>query len=422
MLIDKLKYVQGYVKIRLTGYAPERFFNLCSNHNILIWNLEFENSPQSYVFCISVKGLKSLKPILKKTRTKFEIVKRYGLPFYAHRYRKRKFFLIGVVLCCCLLWSMSLFVWKIQIDGNVHRTDSSVIKFLEKNNVYHGLLKSNIDCEEIEELLRTGYDDIIWASAKLEGTMLVIDIQENLATNQQAVDSASQDGVPSDIIADKDAVIYSIVTRNGVPYVEKGTEVHPGDLLVEGKISIPNDNGETAAYQYCVSDADILGVTQYPYENMFSILHDKKVFSGSESKRYGFRFFQKQVQLPEFSKKFKEYDTITEEYTLKIGDSFYLPLIFTTEVHKEYQTVQKQYTKQEAQQLAKEKLNEFCEKLTQKGIQIIENNVMIATDEKQCSAYGSLKVIEPIGTRQATTVTDVPQEGQITDESDGNSD
>ena len=39
---------------------------------------------------------------------------------------------------------------------------------------------------QIEEELRAGFGDIIWASAKLEGTMLIIDVQENLATNQQA--------------------------------------------------------------------------------------------------------------------------------------------------------------------------------------------------------------------------------------------
>ncbi len=61
MLIDKLKFLQGYVKIKLSGYAPERFLNLCSNHNILIWNLEYEED--NYVFCISVRGLKQLKPL-----------------------------------------------------------------------------------------------------------------------------------------------------------------------------------------------------------------------------------------------------------------------------------------------------------------------------------------------------------------------
>ena len=140
MLIDKLKYLQGYVKVKLYGYAPERFLNLCSNRNILIWNLEYEDG--NYIFCISIKGLKSLKPILKKTRTTFVILERYGMPFYLHRYRKRKLFAVGILVCSLLLYTMSLFVWKIQVEGNLHRTDEGIIKFLEEHQIYHGIQKA----------------------------------------------------------------------------------------------------------------------------------------------------------------------------------------------------------------------------------------------------------------------------------------
>ncbi|MCI8483567.1 MAG: sporulation protein YqfD [Lachnospiraceae bacterium] len=420
MLIDKLKFLQGYVKIKLSGYAPERFLNLCSNHNILIWNLEYEED--NYVFCISVRGLKRLKPILRKTRTKFVILERVGLPFLMSRYRKRKLFFAGIFLCCGLLYTMSLFIWKIEIHGNLHETDSNIIKFLEKNQVYHGRLKSKIDCEKIEEELRAGYGDIIWASAKLEGTMLIIDIQENLAANQQASKQAEEDTGPSDLIADKDAVIYSILTRQGTPYVEKGSEVHPGDLLVEGKNPVLNDSGEVASYQYCVSDADILGITQYMYEDQFSMGYEDKVFTGEESAAYGMRLWNLQMKLPHFFRKFSDYDVITNEYPVKIGETFYLPLLFTKETCKEYKTEKKRYSKQEAEQAARAKLEEFCAELTQKGVQIIENNVMIVTDGKNCTASGTIKVIEPIGTRKDTTITEIPQEGQIEDESDGNRD
>lgn len=419
MLIDKVKYLQGYVRVRLYGYAPERFLNLCSNHNILIWNLEYHE--EQYEFCISIRGFRQLKPILKKTRTKLIILERTGLPFVMRRYRKRKLFFAGILLCCALLYIMSLFVWKIEINGNLHETDSSIIKFLEEKQVYHGLLKSKIDCEKIEEDLRAGYEDIIWASAKLNGTMLVIDIQENLATNQQAVEKQSGDNTPSDLVADKEAEIYSILTRAGTPQVEKGDEVKPGELLVEGKNPVLNDAGEVANYQYCVSDADILGVTTYSYHDSFSLKYEEKVFTGRENSAYGIRLLNNHFNLPHVLHKFKKYDTITDEYDFKIGDTFYLPLMLTREIRKEYQIEAKIYSKKEAEALAQDNLKEFCKELSEKGVQIIENNVMIVTDGKNCTASGSLKVIEPIGIRKATSITEQPEEGQIEDESDGNS-
>ena len=47
---------------------------------------------------------------------------------------------------------------------------------------------------------------------------------------------------------------------------------------------------------------------------------------------------------------------------------------------------------------------------------------MIVTDEKNCTACGTLKVIEPIGVRRATSITDISQERQMEDESDGEND
>ena len=60
MLLSLVKYISGYLRVQVTGYAPERFLNLCGNHNIVIWNLlRIENG---YEFFISLKAFRELKP------------------------------------------------------------------------------------------------------------------------------------------------------------------------------------------------------------------------------------------------------------------------------------------------------------------------------------------------------------------------
>ncbi len=416
MFADKMKLIRGYVKVRLTGYAPERFLNLCSNRDILIWNLEYRD--EHYEFCISLPGFRQLKPMLRKTKTRLIILQRFGLPFWLHRYRKRKIFFFGILLCAGSLYVMSLFIWNIQVEGNQHRTDSTIIKFLEENQVYHGVPKSKIDCAALEELLRSQYDDVIWASVKIQGTRLVIDIQENLSSNQEA--SKEKEDTPSDLIAEKDAEIYSIFTRSGTPCVEKGSKVTKGDILVEGKLPIKNDGGEIVNYQYCAADADILGITEYEYSQVFPLTYQDKVFTGKVKKSYQLGLFQKLIKLPFGKNSFTHCDKVTSELPLKIGESFYLPIVFYTEESKEYVLQNKTYTKQEAETLARNKLAEFCEKLEQKGVQILKNNVIIVTEDKRCTAKGTITVMEPIGSRQATGRAELPQEGQETNESDGN--
>lgn len=53
MFLSVVKYISGYLKVQVTGYAPERFLNLCSNHNILMW--ELMRIPDGYDF-ISASG------------------------------------------------------------------------------------------------------------------------------------------------------------------------------------------------------------------------------------------------------------------------------------------------------------------------------------------------------------------------------
>lgn len=98
MLNTIIRYIQGYLLIQVTGYSPERFLNLCSRKQIYLWGLEPKEN--SYEMFITIRGFRKLKPILKKTRTKVTILNRLGLPFFFHKYRKRKVFFFRDTLLC----------------------------------------------------------------------------------------------------------------------------------------------------------------------------------------------------------------------------------------------------------------------------------------------------------------------------------
>ena len=79
-MIKFLKYVRGYLRIRIWGFSPERFMNLCSNKGILLWDIVREGDV--YYMNIGLRGFRELKPILKKTGTRVAILEKYGLPFF----------------------------------------------------------------------------------------------------------------------------------------------------------------------------------------------------------------------------------------------------------------------------------------------------------------------------------------------------
>ncbi len=87
MLISLVKYIRGFVKIQITGYSPERFINLCTSKKIFIWNIKEVSN--GYSLYMGLDNYKGIKPLLKKTSTKTEVLEKHGLPFFIHKHRKR---------------------------------------------------------------------------------------------------------------------------------------------------------------------------------------------------------------------------------------------------------------------------------------------------------------------------------------------
>ena len=254
MIRTLLRYFKGYVKIRVKGYSPERFLNMCRHHQIYIWGLT--PSGDAYEMYISLQDFRHLKPVLKKTHTKVNVSGRYGFPFFMHRYRRRKVFFIGFFVCVVLLYAYSGFIWDIHFEGNERWTDETLIEFLAARNVYPFMRKSETDCAQIAKEIRREYKDIVWVSASIDGTRLHIQIKENEDHLPEA-EMKTEQKTPKDLIATEDGVITKIVTRSGVPQVHIGDTVSKGDILVSGRVDVLNDNGEVTDYQYQVADADL---------------------------------------------------------------------------------------------------------------------------------------------------------------------
>ena len=397
MLLRFIKYFRGYVEVALWGYAPERFLNLCSNHDILIWDLRQEG--ETYFFKISVPAFRNLKPLLRKSGTHIKISRKNGFPFFFFRYRKRKILFASIFICMAILFVLSRFIWKININGNDSVTDDSMLQFLEEKNSSYGTHISDIDCTKLEEEIRSCFESIIWTSVKREGTTLTIDVQENLAVAAKQSEKfpeefrdQAQQGY--DLRALHDGVIESIYVRKGTPMVEIGSEVKKGDVLVSGALPIYDDSGTMIDYQYCTADADIQLRTDYAYKDSFKAKHEERIYSGRTENRYGVSIGGLYVQLPWKKVKYKQYTVMDTRNQVRLCDSFYLPICFVKRVYEEYDKKQEVYTKEEAKKQAEENLTEFLEKLTQKGVLILEKHVMIRAEKNKYTVSGNITVLE----------------------------
>jgi similar to stage IV sporulation protein len=388
MLVKLLNWFRGFVLVRLRGTSPERFINLCCNKKIYIWDLK--RVEEDYQFYISIKNYRKLRPIAKKTGMVPRIKRRIGFPFLVHRYRKRKGFFLGIIICIVLVYIMSLYLWDISILGGSKYTPEAMLKFLSRNQVHTGILKKKINCQEIEETIRLSYKDIGWVSAEIKGTRLIIKLTE---TNMPAPAEPAIE--PSHMVATKNAIIKEIITRSGTPMVKKGDVIKKGDILVSGILTVKGDFDEIVNLETVVADADIICSSYYDYYDSFSMDYLEKIFSGKKKRGYYLELFGKKLFLYNPSNSYRDYDIIVNDNALHVTDTFYLPFRYGTITTREYGKEKRTYTGEEANAIANARLNRYIKKLSENNVLINENNVKVTIENNTCITQGRILVEEP---------------------------
>lgn len=389
MLISIWKYIHGYVIVKIYGYSPERFMNLCANRNIYIWNIKRRHD--CYIFSISRKGFIALRPIARKTHCKVKIVKRVGLPFKFNIFRKRKLFLIGVILSIAVLITLSLFVWKIEIVGNYKYTNEEFIKYLSENDIKLGILKNKIDCKELDDKILSDLENIQWASCEIKGTKLIIHIKEGLNPVE-----ISKDDLPCDIIANKQGIVTNIVTRKGTPMVKKGDVISEGDVLVSGTLEI-KELDQLKAVEFTTSDADITIKTNYDYKDEIELKYLEKKYHEKTKKDNKIELLGLKINLFRTKIKSNNYDKIETYKQLSLTKDFYLPIAISTTTYKKYDMLEKEYTHDEAVDILKKNLANYELSLGEKNIQVLKDDVEYKKVGDKVIAQGRITVIEKIG-------------------------
>lgn len=397
-----LRFLSGYVKIRVQGDQGERFLNLCRSRGIVMRELARQEDG-SLVCFISVRHFFLLYSVHKKTKVQIHILEKHGLPFFFVRNKKRKAFFLGILVCMLLLLICSGRIWNIHIEGNVRNSTPEILTFLEEQGIFHGVKKSKVNCSEIAASVRQNYPEITWVSACIEGTRLMLTVKEGIFVQEEEPETE-----PCSIAASESGTIVKMVTRAGVPQKRPGDEVKEGDILVLGRLELRNDSQEVIRYEYVHADADIYVKRNLSYYLEIPLEYEKEVPLGEEKKGGFIKIGSLYLQ---WGGKAREgWHRTAEEYPLRITENFTLPVSIGKITVKAFEKRKKTYTENEAKTAAFRKLQEYEEKLMEKGVQISANNVKIDVDHKICVSSGSLEIIEKIGRETPVEVLEQPQE------------
>lgn len=388
------QHYTGYVRVRLTGRSPERFFNLCRSSKILLWNIACEK--EEYRFFLLLPDFYRIRPFARKAGVRVRIQEKLGLPFFLYRNRKRKLFAVGAASFFLLLFVLSHFIWNISFSGNLLFTDDMLTGQLREIGVCYGMPKRGVDCDRIEEELRSRCSRIVWVSAHVSGTRLQIRIRENETADGIPLREES----PRNLVAETAGTVVSILVRAGKAVVQPGDEVEKGQILVEGMLPVTNDSGEVERTLFVRADADIRLRTTKIYREWVPYFQTVRSYTGKMQR--GFRLRAGAVDIlamPPLAGK-RNWDLTGVSRQIVLFGDFFLPVWTEAITAREYEKVERKRTKTELNDLTKAVHERKLQKLTEKGVQIIENDVKILDNSNGWIICGSMTVEEEAGTGQ----------------------
>ena len=198
MLAIKIwNYLKGYVIIRIKGLTLERLLNLALSKDIYLRNVNRINST-TIEATVSLEGLDVLEEIINKSGCRVDISKRVGLPYITDRLKRRKMFVLGIVVSVCLILVLANIVWEIEITGAEQTPTDEIIELLNENQIKVGKFKSHIDKGEVEGIILKEYDYLSFLDVQISGVKMIIDLKE-LDIEPERVDTS----YPCNIVARK---------------------------------------------------------------------------------------------------------------------------------------------------------------------------------------------------------------------------
>lgn len=393
MILKILRFILGYLKVEIKGFAPERFINLINQNNIVSWDVSSTND--GYILFTGRKNLLKMKAYLQKTNIKLKILEKHGLPFLIKNNKKRTTFLFGFFLFFLIIYSLSLYIWEVDVIGENKLVADSILKEIKEKYVPLGTRKRNIDCNFLESSLRKEFEEISWISCELKGTCLTIHLEEGILPIHN-----KKDHIPGDIVAKKNATIIKMITRDGTPIVKTKQKVKKGDILISGTIYIYDDNNEIIETNYICADGDIIGKTNIKYEDYIDLKYYEKEYKDQKKKSFSLYFLDYTFTPYTPNIQYKNYDCCTNTHKFKIFNNFYLPFGVKIIEYRPYSLIAKKHSENSAENILKSRLNKKIKDYKIKGVEIIQNNVKIIKNQNRIEYTGTLVVHESISSFQ----------------------
>lgn len=219
----------GRISFEISDGFTELFLSECKREDISLKNVRVRNN--IITATVNRHELKRVYAAAKKSGNSVKILKRYGLPDFLIRYRKRLGIPCGILLFALILGFLGSFVWSVDIAGLESIPAEEIERVLYEAGIKKGALYENLQCKDAEYILYNEFPEISWVNVLPIGSRVFVTVKERTEL------SADDGSTYSNIIASKDGEIVRADIFVGDGFFYPGSAVEKGELLASGVIN-----------------------------------------------------------------------------------------------------------------------------------------------------------------------------------------
>ena len=306
------------------------------------------------------------------------------------KYKKRKIFVITLLVVTILIGISTKYVWNIniQIDSNMEMI--GIEEDVKEAGLNVGMKKEKINVQEIANKIRLKRNDISWIGIELKGTNAIVRVVKAKEA-PEIVDEKEY----SNIIAKKSGVITKIIAQNGTAMVNIGDEVEENQILIAGQME-----GKYTGIRNVHSLGEVEAIVKYSKTEKIPLKTIEKVTTGKKETKYKLKISNFRINFYKTLSKFEIYDTIETEKKFKIFSNLYLPISITKITNQEQEKIEKSYTKEDAIQIGTTKLEKIIEDEIGTNKNIIDKKVDVIEIDNYIEVNVTYEIIENIGIQE----------------------
>ncbi|NLY51863.1 MAG: sporulation protein YqfD [Firmicutes bacterium] len=256
MLIRELwSYHRGYVIIKVKGKGLEEFLNRAAAQGIYLWDVE-RLSRELLIAKVSVPDFLQLREAVRGVPVTVRIRQRVGLPFLWQKLTQRFALLAGALLSLACIYLLSSIIWFVHIEG-IEKLDYGLVTgVLQEAGVSPGVWRSSVDPREVEKHLLLKIPQLAWVGVRLRGTLVEVTLVEK-------AEIPTDEKVPGDIVASRNALVTQIIPFVGEVCVQEGETVTEGQVLISGALNSYRPSGEDGDSRYLRAAGMVRGRVWY---------------------------------------------------------------------------------------------------------------------------------------------------------------